>query len=251
MQRELVDAELARLAGLARALDRTIATVEQGNNHQEETMFIGFDPCEYEDEAREGWGHTDAYKDSARRTASYGKAEWDEIKAQAQEIERRLAELKRSGQPADGEPARAAAEQARLHIDRWFYPCSHELQRALGEMYVADPRFAANYEKVEPGLAVYVRDAIIANASGAETHKNPLGRVPTWDARGTCSSASASISAPPAPAPPSADCGVTDATHGFPPSTTTLEATCEAASSSYDSSCAGPGMPRSRRSIPV
>jgi DNA-binding transcriptional MerR regulator len=170
MQRELVDAELARLAGLARALDRTIATVEGGNTQQEETMFIGFDPSEYEDEARERWGHTDAYKDSARRTASYGKAEWDEIKAQAQEIERRLAELKRSGQPADGEPARAAAEQARLHIDRWFYPCSHELQRALGEMYVADPRFAANYEKVEPGLAVYVRDAIIANASGAETH---------------------------------------------------------------------------------
>jgi DNA-binding transcriptional MerR regulator len=53
MQRELVDAELARLAGLARALDRAIATVEQGDKQREETMFIGFDPSEYEDEARE------------------------------------------------------------------------------------------------------------------------------------------------------------------------------------------------------
>jgi hypothetical protein len=35
---------------------------------------------------------------------------------------------------------------------------------------VADPRFAANYEKVEQGLTAYVRDAIIANASGARTH---------------------------------------------------------------------------------
>jgi hypothetical protein len=42
------------------------------------------------------------------------------------------------------------------------------LHRALGEMYVADPRFAANYEKVEPGLMAYVRGAIVANASGAE-----------------------------------------------------------------------------------
>jgi DNA-binding transcriptional MerR regulator len=170
MQRELVDAELARLAGLARALDRAIATVEQGDEQQEETMFIGFDPSEYEDEARERWGHTDAYQQSARRMASYDEEQWSEIKAQAEAIARRLAELKRSGQPADGEPARVAAQQARRHINRWFYPCSAEMHRALGEMYVTDPRFAASYERVEPGLAVYVRDAIVANASGAEAH---------------------------------------------------------------------------------
>lgn len=169
-QRELVDAELARLARLARALDRAIATVEHGEEQQEETMFNGFDPSQYEDQARERWGHSDAYKESARRVASYSEEQWREIKAQAQEIERLFAELKRSGRPADGEPARAAAEQARLHIDRWFYPCSRDRHRALGEMYLADPRFAVNYEKVEPGLTAYVRDAIVANASGAEAH---------------------------------------------------------------------------------
>ncbi len=169
-QRELVDAELARLAGLARALDRAIATVEHGDQQQEETMFIGFDPSQYEDEAHERWGHTEAYKESVRRVANYGEEEWREIKAQAEEIEGLFAELKRSGQPADGEPARAAAERVRLHIDRWFYPCSREMHQALGEMYVADPRFAANYEEVEPGLTAFVRDAIVANASGAATH---------------------------------------------------------------------------------
>jgi hypothetical protein len=40
------------------------------------------------------------------------------------------------------------------------------MQRALGEMYVADPRFATNYENLEPGLAAYVRDAIAANTAG-------------------------------------------------------------------------------------
>jgi hypothetical protein len=34
-------------------------------------------------------------------------------------------------------------------------------------MYVADPRFTAMYEEVAPGLAVFVRDAIVANASCA------------------------------------------------------------------------------------
>lgn len=104
-QRELVDAELARLVVLARALDRAIATIEHGDEQQEDTMFDGFDPSQYEDEARERWGHTDAYTEAARRVASYGEAEWREIKAQAQEIERLFAGLKRSGQPADGEPA--------------------------------------------------------------------------------------------------------------------------------------------------
>jgi hypothetical protein len=96
--------------------------IEHGDEQQEEMMFDGFDPCQYEDEARERWGRTDAYTEAARRVASYGEAEWREIKAQAQDIERLFAGLKRSGQPADGEPARAAAEQARLHIDRSFIP---------------------------------------------------------------------------------------------------------------------------------
>lgn len=167
-QRELVHAELERLNRLALAVDRAIAGVEGGDQQAEETMFNGFDPNQHEDEARERWGHTDAYSASTRRVAGYGEKQWFEIKAQAQEIEHRFAELKRSGQPADGERARVAAERARLYIDRWFYPCSRELHRALAEMYVADQRFAASYEKLEPGLAAYVREAIVANAAGAQ-----------------------------------------------------------------------------------
>ena len=34
------------------------------------------------------------------------------------------------------------------------------MQLNLGEMYVADPRFAATYDRVRPGLAVFLRDAI-------------------------------------------------------------------------------------------
>jgi MerR family transcriptional regulator, thiopeptide resistance regulator len=32
-------------------------------------------------------------------------------------------------------------------------------------MLADDPRFAAHYEKIRPGLAVYVRDAILSNAA--------------------------------------------------------------------------------------
>jgi hypothetical protein len=32
-------------------------------------------------------------------------------------------------------------------------------------MYIADPRFTATYEKIVPGLAQYLHDAIKANAA--------------------------------------------------------------------------------------
>lgn len=39
------------------------------------------------------------------------------------------------------------------------------MHRALGDMYVADPRFAAHYEERAAGLSAYLRDAISANAA--------------------------------------------------------------------------------------
>ena len=60
------------------------------------------------------------------------------------------------------------AEAARLQIDQWFYPCSPEMHRKLGEMYVADPRFTATYENMAPGMAAYVSAAIQANADRQE-----------------------------------------------------------------------------------
>ncbi|MHB8692733.1 MAG: TipAS antibiotic-recognition domain-containing protein [Solirubrobacteraceae bacterium] len=130
-------------------------------------MFEGFDPSAYEDEARERWGHTDAYKESARRTARYGEADWAEIRSQTEAIHGDFAEVMRAGEPADGEAARAVAERHRLHISAWFYDCSYAVHCGLAEMYIADPRFSRDYERVAPGLARYVHDAIVANAERA------------------------------------------------------------------------------------
>jgi MerR family transcriptional regulator, thiopeptide resistance regulator len=70
--------------------------------------------------------------------------------------------------PPDDPRATDAVERHRLLVDRWFYPCSRETHAGLGEMYVADPRFAARYEKIRPGMAQYMRDATAANAARGE-----------------------------------------------------------------------------------
>jgi hypothetical protein len=116
----------------------------------------------YAAEARERWGGTDAYRESERRTASYSRVDWAEMRAELEALEQRLAWLMTSGLPADGEMAREAAEQHRRHISRWFYDCTPEMHRLLAEMYVTDPRFTEHYDRRAPGLAQYVHDAIVA-----------------------------------------------------------------------------------------
>ncbi len=39
------------------------------------------------------------------------------------------------------------------------------MHRDLAELYVEDSRFAENFWRIRPGLAVFVRDAIRANAA--------------------------------------------------------------------------------------
>jgi len=45
---------------------------------------------------------------------------------------------------------------------RDFYEPSPELFKGLGEVYVADERFKATYEKIAPGLADWMRMAMAA-----------------------------------------------------------------------------------------
>lgn len=125
----------------------------------------GFDPKRYEAEAQERWGDTDAYKESARRTARYTKADWDRFKTESEAIGAATVALMDASVPADDPRAMDLAEKARLQIDRWFYPCSPAMHVSLAEMYVADPRFTATYETMREGMARYWHDAILANAA--------------------------------------------------------------------------------------
>jgi len=121
----------------------------------------------WEAEARERWGDTEAWRESQRRTGSYSPDQWDAIKAEMEGIEARLAALLGGGSAADSPEAMDAAESARQHIHRWFYPCSHAMHVGLADMYTADPRFRAHYDERAPGLADFVADAIRANAARA------------------------------------------------------------------------------------
>lgn len=167
-QRAAVETRLGELHQLVAAIDQAL---EHQMNDQpltdaelRELFGDGFDDS-YAAEAEQRWGDTPAWEQSRRRTSSYGREQWEQIKAEAEEVTLAFVDAMRAGEPADSEAARAAAQGHLEHIHRWFYDLDHEFQRNLADMYVADPRFTKTYDDIEPGLAAYVRDAIHANAN--------------------------------------------------------------------------------------
>ena len=170
-QRELLTSKVEHLQKMVRTVEKMMEAKKMGINLTPDEMFEvfgDFDPTEHQTEVEQRWGKSDAFKESQRRTSKYRKEDWKRMGQEAETIGAGLADAMRRGLPATSTAAMDLAEQARLHIDRWFYPCPHEMHRNLGEMYVADPRFMKTYEDREPGLAVYVRDAIAANADRAK-----------------------------------------------------------------------------------
>jgi DNA-binding transcriptional MerR regulator len=170
-QRDLLQARIARLSAMVRAVDDTLLHEERGTTMSKDEMFEvfgDFDPAEHEAETEERWGETDAYRESARRTSSYTKQDWERYKAETDAINEALAALMDEGVAPDDARAVEAVERARVQIDTWFYPCSRRMHAELGRMYVADPRFQETFEKIRPGMAQYVCDAAEANASRGE-----------------------------------------------------------------------------------
>jgi MerR family transcriptional regulator, thiopeptide resistance regulator len=171
-QRGLLTERIKRLSAMVDAIDYEMEarTMDIPLTPEERLEVFGeFRPEDYAEEAEQRWGETEAYRQSQRRVASYKKEDWQQLKAEEEEVRARLAAALAAGLAPDSEEAMAAAEEHRQHISRWFYECTYEIHRGLADMYVSDERFQSNFDATAPGLARFMREAAHANASRAET----------------------------------------------------------------------------------
>ncbi|WP_102193939.1 MerR family transcriptional regulator [Microbacterium aurantiacum] len=164
----LLREEQSRLARQIASVESTINALKGGETLMAENMFDGFDHTQYKDEVEERWGRK-AYADSDRwwrgmtdaertawqqRVSDLGR-DWitaaesgiDPASADAQDVARRHVEWLTD---VPGTPAAAPGGDAKAYVI------------GLGEMYVADPRFGANYATSAGGThgAEFVRDAL-------------------------------------------------------------------------------------------
>jgi DNA-binding transcriptional MerR regulator len=161
-QRALIELKKKRLTGLLKTIDKTIQKITHEKRMEDKELYDAFadkDAQRYAEEAKQRWGHTEAYKQSAERVKKMTKADMAKVKADADALMKEIAAV------ADQDPA-SAKVQALItrHYDalRTFYEPSIAMYRGLADLYVADPRFTAYYEAYRPGLALFMQKAMHA-----------------------------------------------------------------------------------------
>ena len=115
---------------------------------------------QYEDEAKQRWGDTDAYKQSQAKTAGYSKDKWNDILAGMNGVFAEFAECKKCGERADSDTAQRLVKKLQDYITANFYHCTADILAGLGQMYVCDERFKNNIDKNGEGTAEFVSEAI-------------------------------------------------------------------------------------------
>lgn len=156
---KLLEQKKTRLERIMDTVVKTINAIEGGNEMSKKDMFGAFEFNDsYAQEAKEKYGHTDAWKESQARTSRYTGQDWAEIMAKGDAIYKKLAAI--MDRSPDDPAVQDAVGEIRQHITDSFYTCTVDIFRGLGELFVADGRFTANIDKYGEGLAVFLRDAI-------------------------------------------------------------------------------------------
>ena len=167
--RSHLDALTARRAHLDRLIQSVKATIhaeERNEIMSDEEKFEAFkrrvveqNEQSYGQEARNLYG--DAQVDAAQAavmnlTAAQYRS-WTDL---GQEIQQRLEDAIRNGLAPESEEGRQIASLHRQWLTvtgNAYDPAKH---RGIAELYVTDERFAAYYDKAQPGCARFLRDAI-------------------------------------------------------------------------------------------
>lgn len=159
-QRKLFRLKQRRLDTLIKSINTTIHSMKKQQQLHEEEMYDAFNDDEvkqYQAEVKERWGNTNAYKQSQAKLKTMTKKQMEGLKIAGNKLTEELGNVM---DKLVSDPTVQALIQKHYDGINFFYTCSLEMYKNLAQMYIDDPRFTAYYDKVRPGLAVFVRDAI-------------------------------------------------------------------------------------------
>lgn len=156
-----LERERERIARQIASVRTTLEKVEGGEQIMASEALDGFDHSQYKDEVIERWGK-DAWESGNRWWRSKSDADKQAFGDEHVAIAKGYGEALKAGESPSSDAVQALAQR---HYD-WIVagwqgkrPTAEQFV-GLGEMYVADPRFAANYDQHAEGGAAFVRDAM-------------------------------------------------------------------------------------------
>jgi DNA-binding transcriptional MerR regulator len=164
--RENLLAKRLQLDRLIENVDKTIALSEGRNKMSDKEKFEGFkknlideNEKKYGKEIREKYGE-DTVNASNAKMMNLTQEQYAEFEKLSDEVLATLAAAYQTGDPA-GELGQKAADLHRQWLSYTWGSYNKEAHAGLAEMYVADERFTAFYDKKQPGTAAFLRDAIL------------------------------------------------------------------------------------------
>lgn len=152
-QKQLLILKKERLEGLISAIDAAM----KGDN-----VMKAFDNSRFEaykTEVQEKWGETQAYREYSEKTKNHTSGQWQAAADDLDAVFSEFAVCMKSAS-ADSPTAQNLVEKLQNCITRNYYTCTKEILSGLGQMYVADDRFAANINRHGEGTAAFVSEAI-------------------------------------------------------------------------------------------
>lgn len=154
----LLEQERRRIGRQVESVRTTLRRTEGGEELMAEEVFDGFDHTVYEQEVTERWGR-EAYERGDRWWRSLSDAEKRSFQQRQIDIAADYGRALQTGKSADSDEVQAITQR---HVD-WLSVTTiptRDYLIGLGEMYVADPQFTANYDVNGEGTAALVRDAM-------------------------------------------------------------------------------------------
>ncbi len=147
-------------------IERLISALDSAMKGETITM-TAFDNSEflekrsqYAKEAKEKWGDTAAYKESAEKTKGYSKEKWSELTSDMEDIMAEFALCNQNGTAPDSEEAQVLVRKWQDFITANYYTCTDEILAGLGEMYISDEKFRTNIDSHGNGTAAFMYEAI-------------------------------------------------------------------------------------------
>ncbi len=159
---ELLEQERQRIGRQIASVRTTLRKTEGGEQLMAAEAFDGFDHRQYEDEVVQRWGR-DAWEDSNRTWAALGKEGQQAHQAEHEAVAVALARASVAGADPGADDVQALVGRHHRWVSTFWTP-NGEAYVNLGQMYVDDPRFTANYDKHAEGAAAFIRDAMTVYA---------------------------------------------------------------------------------------
>ncbi len=163
-----LEARRERLDALILTVEKTIDEAEGGRPMTDKEKFEAFkrraveaNEEQYGEEIREKYG-PEAVEASNSRILSMTEEEHGQWRALEAEILSALAAAVRDREDPAGPEGRRIAELHRRWLSCTWTAYTPQAHRGVAELYTADERFTAYYDKEVPGCAAFLRDAVRA-----------------------------------------------------------------------------------------